>query len=142
MATTRQTALNRSRNRCVARRWLDRGFPLERAVGQRFQVRVRRIAFAKNTGMCVLGMAVALATRGRFRKTDRGFKMASDANNTYKVVINDEEQYSIWFADREPPAGWRVAGKEGTKEECLAHIEEVWTDMRPKSLRMQMDEVR
>jgi MbtH protein len=53
----------------------------------------------------------------------------------YKVVVNDEEQYSIWFADRENPPGWSDVGKEGPKEECLAYIEEVWTDMRPLSLR-------
>jgi MbtH protein len=58
----------------------------------------------------------------------------------HKVVINDEEQYSIWFVDRDPPAGWKEAGKKGTKDECLAFIEEVWTDMRPKSLRTRMDE--
>jgi MbtH protein len=57
-----------------------------------------------------------------------------------KVVVNDEEQYSIWFADRQPPAGWREVGKEGSKEECLAYIDEVWTDMRPKSLRERMEE--
>jgi MbtH protein len=68
--------------------------------------------------------------------------MASDTSGTYKVVVNDEEQYSIWFADREPPAGWKPVGKEGPKEECLAYIEEVWTDMRPKSLRQQMEEAR
>ena len=58
----------------------------------------------------------------------------------YKVVVNHEEQYSIWFADREPPAGWREVGVQGRKEECLAHIKEVWTDMRPLSLRKQMEE--
>ena len=68
--------------------------------------------------------------------------MAGDTSITYKVVVNDEEQYSIWFADREPPEGWNLAGKEGPKEECLAYIEEVWTDMRPKSLRKQMEEAR
>ena len=68
--------------------------------------------------------------------------MAGDVSNKYRVVVNDEEQYSIWFADREQPAGWNLAGKEGPKEECLAYIEEVWTDMRPKSLRQQMDEAR
>jgi MbtH protein len=59
---------------------------------------------------------------------------------SYKVVINHEEQYSIWFADREMPLGWRDAGKQGSKEECLAHIEQVWTDMRPLSLRKQMEQ--
>jgi len=58
---------------------------------------------------------------------------------TYKVVVNHEEQYSIWPLDRENPAGWRDAGKSGTKAECLAHVKEVWTDMRPLSLRKQMD---
>ena len=56
-----------------------------------------------------------------------------------KVVVNEEEQYSIWFIDRLPPPGWRDVGKEGPKEECLAYINEVWTDMRPKSLRKRMD---
>ena len=57
---------------------------------------------------------------------------------SYLVVVNDEEQYSIWLADRELPPGWRAEGKSGTKDECLAHISEVWTDMRPRSLRIQM----
>jgi MbtH protein len=57
----------------------------------------------------------------------------------YKVVVNHEEQYSIWPADRENPLGWRDAGKHGTKAECLAHIKEVWTDMRPLSLRKRME---
>jgi MbtH protein len=59
-------------------------------------------------------------------------------NTLYKVVINHEEQYSIWPADRDNPVGWRDAGKTGMKAECLKHIAEVWTDMRPLSLRKQM----
>jgi len=58
----------------------------------------------------------------------------------YRVVVNDEEQYSIWPVQREIPLGWRDDGKTGTKEECLAYIEEVWTDMRPLSLRNKMAE--
>jgi MbtH protein len=58
----------------------------------------------------------------------------------YKVVMNDEEQYSIWPADRENALGWRDAGKSGSKAECLAYIAEVWTDMRPASLRKKMEE--
>ena len=58
----------------------------------------------------------------------------------YKVVMNHEEQYSIWPADRENALGWTDAGKSGTKEECLNYIKEVWTDMRPLSLRKQMAE--
>ncbi len=62
--------------------------------------------------------------------------MEETENTTmYKVVVNDEEQYSIWSVDRETPQGWRDAGKSGMKEECLAYIEEVWTDMGPLSLR-------
>jgi len=57
----------------------------------------------------------------------------------YKVVMNDEEQYSIWPAKRANPLGWSDVGVSGTKETCLAHIESVWTDMRPLSLRIAMD---
>ena len=56
----------------------------------------------------------------------------------YKVVINHEEQYSIWPADRENVRGWREVGKMGSKEECWNYIEEVWTDMRPLSLREKL----
>jgi MbtH protein len=58
----------------------------------------------------------------------------------YRVVINHEEQYSIWPVDRENAPGWRDVGKSGTKAECLDYIEEVWTDMRPLSLRKAMEE--
>ena len=70
--------------------------------------------------------------------------MAWDEENDatlYKVVVNHEEQYSIWAADRENPLGWRDVGKSGPKAECLAYIEEVWTDMRPLSLRQHMEEM-
>jgi MbtH protein len=53
----------------------------------------------------------------------------------YSVVVNDEDQYSIWRVDRELPAGWRGIGVSGSSEECLAHIDEVWTDLRPRSVR-------
>lgn len=58
----------------------------------------------------------------------------------YRVVVNDEEQYSIWLGDRELPRGWRAEGTAGTREECLARIDEVWTDMRPLSLRRRMEQ--
>jgi MbtH protein len=60
-------------------------------------------------------------------------------SDEYTVVRNDEQQYSIWRADRPLPAGWHAQDRRGSKEECLAHIEEVWTDMRPLSLRQRMD---
>ena len=62
-----------------------------------------------------------------------------DDTTIYKVVVNHEEQYSIWPADRENPPGWRDASKTGLKAECLDYINGVWTDMRPLSLRKKMD---
>jgi MbtH protein len=62
-----------------------------------------------------------------------------DGISSWQVVLNDEEQYSIWPADRSIPAGWRDIGRKGSKEECLSHIEKVWTDMRPASLRRHID---
>lgn len=58
----------------------------------------------------------------------------------HAVVVNDEEQYSVWPVGRALPAGWHTAGFQGSREDCLAHIGEVWTDMRPKSLRVAMGE--
>ncbi|CAJ9031565.1 MbtH family protein [Burkholderia pseudomallei] len=67
----------------------------------------------------------------------------ADADDVvYAVVVNDEEQYSIWPTFRALPAGWREAGVRGPKAECLAHIEAVWTDMRPASLRRHLDAAR
>lgn len=63
-----------------------------------------------------------------------------DEEADFEVVVNHEEQYSIWPMHREPPAGWRKVGKSGKKSVCLAYIEEVWTDMRPLSLRKKMAE--
>jgi uncharacterized protein YbdZ (MbtH family) len=60
---------------------------------------------------------------------------------TYKVVLNHEEQYSIWPEYKENPLGWKDGGKVGSKAECLAYIKEVWTDMRPLSLRKKMEEM-
>jgi MbtH protein len=58
----------------------------------------------------------------------------------YRVVMNHEEQYSIWPDGRENALGWRDAGKSGTKQECLDYIKQVWTDMRPLSLRKSMEQ--
>jgi len=62
-----------------------------------------------------------------------------DDDLAYMVVINHEEQYSIWPADRDVPLGWTAVGKSGPKAECLAYIKDVWTDMRPLSLRRGME---
>jgi MbtH protein len=56
----------------------------------------------------------------------------------FQVVVNDEDQYSIWPTDRDIPGGWHAEGASGAKDDCLAHIEIVWTDMRPRSLRERM----
>jgi len=61
-----------------------------------------------------------------------------DERASWKVVVNHEEQYSIWPAEDQAPAGWRGVGVTGTRAECLAHIKEVWLDMRPLSLRTAM----
>lgn len=58
------------------------------------------------------------------------------------VVVNHEDQYSIWPVDRELPPGWTTVGNPRTREECLAYIKEVWTDMRPRSLRERMEAAR
>ncbi|WP_018682962.1 MbtH family protein [Actinokineospora enzanensis] len=60
---------------------------------------------------------------------------------TYCVLVNSEDQYSLWPAHREIPAGWRAEGTRGSKDHCTAHVDRVWTDMRPRSLREQMDAV-
>jgi uncharacterized protein YbdZ (MbtH family) len=64
--------------------------------------------------------------------------LTQESETQYIVVVNQEEQYSIWRADREPPAGWQLVTGPDSKSECLAYIERVWTDMRPRSLRLQM----
>lgn len=60
-------------------------------------------------------------------------------SRVYDVVMNHEEQYSIWAKGRDIPLGWTAVGKSGSKAECLEYIEQVWTDMRPLSLRKHME---
>lgn len=62
-----------------------------------------------------------------------------DSDTRYRVLINDEGQYSLWPAHLDVPAGWQPDGMEGSREECSAHVDRVWRDMRPRSLREQMD---
>jgi uncharacterized protein YbdZ (MbtH family) len=72
---------------------------------------------------------------------EKMFRDEEEDTTIYEVVMNHEEQYSIWPAHREMPRGWKAVGKQGRKQECLAHIKEVWTDMRPLSLRQKMAEL-
>jgi MbtH protein len=62
-----------------------------------------------------------------------------DDDVTYEVLRNDEDQYSLWLAGHDVPAGWYQVGKQGTKDECSTYVDEVWTDLRPRSLRERMD---
>ncbi len=63
-----------------------------------------------------------------------------DDSRPYKVVVNEEEQHSIWFAEASAPAGWRETGKVGPKAECLRYIREVWVDLRPASVRRALED--
>lgn len=76
------------------------------------------------------------------RAAGRPEPKAEEDTTRYNVVINDELQYSIWPVDRELPTGWKSTGKSGLKEECLDYIKEVWTDMRPLSLRKKLEETQ
>jgi MbtH protein len=87
----------------------------------------------------VLQLRVKLVMCIRFHKKEN--IVQQEDKIIYKVVVNHEEQYSIWPVDKEDALGWTDEGKSGTKEECLAHIKEVWTDMRPLSLRKKMEKM-
>lgn len=77
--------------------------------------------------------------RSAYLPDRNGTLMSLDNPETrFNVVVNQEEQYSIWPDYKPLPDGWRLAGKQGSKDECLAYIERVWTDMRPLSLRQAM----
>lgn len=65
---------------------------------------------------------------------------AEEDRRLYSVVVNEEEQYSIWLAGRQLPVGWRHEGFGGSRAECLSHVEEIWTDMRPLGLRKRMEQ--
>ncbi len=65
--------------------------------------------------------------------------MWDSENTVFEVVVNHEEQYSIWPEVKELPPGWKQVGKRGNRQECLAYIEEVWTDLRPLSLRKHLE---
>jgi MbtH protein len=84
-------------------------------------------------------IAAAGVVAARPKREEEAMPMGPDDTTIYKVVVNAEEQYSIWPVNRENPLGWKDAGFQGLKPACLAYIEEVWTDMRPLSLRKKMD---
>ena len=84
--------------------------------------------------------AAAVVLSGTEREESLMSSVPPEDTTIYKVILNQEEQYSIWPADRELPLGWTAAGFQGPKADCLAYIEQVWTDMRPLSLRKKMEE--
>jgi MbtH protein len=79
-------------------------------------------------------------TTGHLKTCIETITMVNEDSLTYRVVVNHEEQYSIWLADRELPLGWNDAGFSGDKAACLDYIKNVWTDMRPQSLRKRMED--
>jgi MbtH protein len=78
------------------------------------------------------------ADRSRQAEEETRMTTVDDEHRAFRVVLNDEEQYSVWWGDRDLPAGWRPEGTVGTRQECLDHIAGIWTDMRPLSLRNRM----
>lgn len=107
----------------------------------------RRFGALHGVSMMLLALqavaaAVVVASKEKKREVPvmAGWNEREDTT-LYKVVVNDEEQYSIWPADRENPLGWRDAGFSGLKRACLDYIQEIWTDMRPLSLRKKMQEM-
>jgi MbtH protein len=85
------------------------------------------------------GVAHLIASQ-TISSTKAHFMDETEDKTIYKAVVNHEEQYSIWPAHKDNPLGWRDAGKSGLKADVLAFIKEVWTDMRPLSLRKKMEE--
>jgi MbtH protein len=88
--------------------------------------------------------ASADGKRNKHKLTRRKTMAVQDENDDiriYRVVINHEEQYSIWPVDKQNPLGWTDAGESGTKQDCLNFIKEAWTDMRPLSLRKKMEAI-
>jgi MbtH protein len=71
---------------------------------------------------------------------EREADMSDEREGTYMAIVNDEDQYSIWPTNRELPLGWREAGKQGPRDEVLAWIKEVWTDMQRPASRIRMGE--
>ncbi len=72
----------------------------------------------------------------------KNIQTVDEYQEMYLVLINHEEQYSLWPSYKPIPAGWKAIGEERTKNECLAYVDEVWTDMRPLSLRKQIEELQ
>jgi MbtH protein len=76
---------------------------------------------------------------GRATDERTGCDVFDDEDREFHVVINDEEQHSIWPTDRDIPAGWHAVGPKGPRAQCLAYIDQAWSDLRPLSLRRQME---
>ncbi len=110
---------------------LDRGDPVRRRFGMLHGVSMMLLALQA----VAAGVVVAAREKRKESVVMTSFDPESELedNTIYMVVVNQEEQYSIWPADREPPMGWRDTGFHGPKDTCLQHIQEIWTDMRPRN---------
>jgi MbtH protein len=115
---------------------LDRRDPIRRTFGALHGLSMMLLALQ------AIAAAAAVVSKEKREESEKMSSWNPEQEDTtiYKVVMNHEEQYSIWPADRENAMGWNDVGFQGTKSECLAHIEKVWTDMRPLSLRRKMEE--
>jgi MbtH protein len=109
---------------------LDRSDPVRRRFGMLHGVSMMLLALQA----IAAGVVVAAREQRKESPVMSSFDPESELEDTtmYKVVVNQEEQYSIWPADREAPRGWRDTGFHGLKDACLQHIQEIWTDMRPR----------
>ena len=109
---------------------LDRSDPVRRRFGMLHGVSMMLLALQA----IAAGVVVAAREQRKESPVMSSFDPESELEDTtmYKVVVNQEEQYSIWPADREAPMGWRDTGFHGLKDACLQHIQEIWTDMRPR----------
>src|SRR5262245_2196757 len=85
------------------------------------------------------GSSVSTRTESQSKQEDQALAINNDDKLEYLVVVNSEEQYSIWPSGRAIPAGWSPVGEAAPKVKCLEHIERIWTDMRPRSLREIME---
>ncbi len=99
------------------------------------------MAYDENRDFDIPPVFLTIIANRLFVQKERNMAWDEEDTREYMVVVNHEEQYSIWYVDRELPLGWKEAGFSGTKQECLDYIEEVWTDMRPLSLRKKMEEM-
>jgi len=113
---------------------LDRSDPVRRRFGMLHGLSMMLLALQAVAAGVVVAARDARKESVLMTSFDPETELVEDTT-IYMVVVNQEEQYSIWPADRDVPMGWRDTGFHGPKQACLEHIKEIWTDMRPRNLR-------